>query len=351
MPNRIEQSYAILNKFKLPNGLYSASSQGDYSAMWLRDVFYILLPYLDKPCDTYEKGYHAILDIYRHYEGKLDYHIQNKPQHKHEYMHIRYDAETLREIPVEWNHKQDDVYGELLFGIAKGFEVGKKMFRDDKDHEITQKLVSYLGTLEYWQHPNASLWEEEDEVRSTSIGACVAGLEAIRDIVFVPQYLIDKGRAVLDELYPHESKLRQIDAGQLSLIYPYNLLDKDKAHTILFRVERALLRRNGVLRYIGDSYFSTREHDGRHLPLYHYYQSEAEWTMFLPWLSLCYMQLGDMSKANHYLDRTEKVMLPDGSLPELYYANSDTPNPNTPLLWSNSMYIQAAEMYDKLNKV
>ena len=48
-----------------------------------------------------------------------------------------------------------------------------------------------------------------------------------------------------------------------------------------------------------------------------------------------------------YIKKTEEVMLEDGSLPELYFANSDQYNGNTPLGWSNAMYILAKEELDK----
>jgi len=113
-------------------------------------------------------------------------------------------------------------------------------------------------------------------------------------------------------------------------------------------VETQLLRERGVIRYQGDSYYSTREHEGRHHELSFYYGTEAEWTFGLPWLTLCYLELGDLAKANYYIKRTEEVMLPDASLPELYFAKSKQYNRNTPLGWGSAMYILAKEKYESL---
>jgi phosphorylase kinase alpha/beta subunit len=60
------------------------------------------------------------------------------------------------------------------------------------------------------------------------------------------------------------------------------------------------------------------------------------------------MELGNISKAEEYIRRTEEIMLEDGSLPELYYSNSDKYNGNTPLGWANALYIIAKE---KLNGI
>jgi phosphorylase kinase alpha/beta subunit len=60
------------------------------------------------------------------------------------------------------------------------------------------------------------------------------------------------------------------------------------------------------------------------------------------------MELGNIEKAQEYIKRTEDVMLEDGSLPELYFANSNKYNGNTPLGWANSMYILAKESLEEL---
>jgi phosphorylase kinase alpha/beta subunit len=40
-------------------------------------------------------------------------------------------------------------------------------------------------------------------------------------------------------------------------------------------------------------------------------------------------------------------MLPDCSIPELYYSNSNRYNGNCTLGWANAMYILAKEKYEK----
>lgn len=348
MTDKLTQSYAILDKLRLDHGLYIASTGSQYQHVWIRDSFYMAIPFLNKECDTYERTYHAILDILRKYEWKLDIHTQQKPHFKHEYLHPRYSKDNLNEIEQEWGNIQHDSWGSVLFGIGEGIKAGKKMLRDEKDKEIIQKLVWYLDCCQYWIAADNGVWEEWEELHSSSIAACVAGLQAVRNIVEVPRELILKGYNTLANMFPVESADRQVDLAQLSLIYPYKILVEDDARLILNRIESMLLRSNGVIRYQGDSYYSTLEDKGRHLPLKEYYKHEAEWCFGIPWLASCQMELGNYRKAEKYIIKTEKLMLPDGSLPELYFAHSNKYNDNTPLGWSNSMYIQAKEKYNAL---
>ena len=345
MTDKLAQSYAMLDKLRLPNGMYLASTSSDYYYTWLRDTVYEVFPYLDKTCDRYEKTYHRILDMFREYEWKLDIHQTVKPVEQWEFIHARYDANTVREIDTPWGHIQFDSLGAVLFGIGEGIRVGKNIIRDDKDREIIQKLVGYLNCCEYWSTPDNGMWEEWQEVHSSSVGACIAGLQAVREIVFVPREMILKGYNTLSNMFPIESIDRPVDLAQLSLVYPYKTFFGHDAELIVHRVETLLLRKRGCARYLGDSYYATNEHEGRHLPLTNFYGYEAEWCFAKPWLALCHMELGNYEKAKQYIEETEDLMLEDGSIPELYFANSSKFNGNTPLGWCSGMYILAKEKY------
>jgi GH15 family glucan-1,4-alpha-glucosidase len=349
--DRLQQSYAILDKYRLHHGLYLASSSEHYKYTWLRDNFFISLAYLDKPCNTYERAFWRILDLFKEYEWKLNVHVHQKPILKHEYIHARYSAEDVKEIhDQEWGHDQNDIVGEFLWGIGEGIKRGKQMIRDERDKQIIQKLVWYLNTLEYWNDEDAGYWEENSEKRSSSIASCAAGLLNVSNIVYVSTDSIAKGFKTLYELFPAETPTRNVDLALLSLIYPYNLLPKNMAQEILHNIETNLLTSNGVHRYKGDSYFSTLEQShGRNHSKEFFYDTEGSWCMGFPWLSLCFQTIGELDKAKCYLEKSESVMLSDGSLPEIIMADG-TVNPNTPLLWGNSLYIQAKEGLDKLIK-
>ncbi|XJZ28062.1 glycoside hydrolase family 15 protein [Bacillota bacterium Lsc_1132] len=349
MGERLLNSYQILDSLRLPNGLYLASSSKDYEYVWLRDSFYMSLPFLNKNDSCYEKTYHRILDLFKEYEWKIDIHTRQRPREQWEYIHARYSAREVKELEVPWGHAQHDAIGAVLWGIGMGQKYGKSIIRDAKDHEIIQKLVWYLNCVQYWEDPDNGMWEEWREVHSSSVGACVAGLQAVREIVFVPRELILNGYKTLAALFPRESGDRPVDLAQMSLIFPYRILIGHDAQIVLQQIETHLLRERGVIRYQGDSYYSTIESGGRHHPLHHYFGTEAEWTFGYPWLALCNLELRNFSKARRYLEQTEKLMLEDGSLPELYFANSCSYNTNTPLGWGSALYILAKEKMERIN--
>ncbi|MGZ4160453.1 MAG: glycoside hydrolase family 15 protein [Neobacillus sp.] len=349
MNDKVFNSYQILDHLRLPHGLYLASSSRDYQYVWLRDSFYMSLPYLNQDNGIYELTYHRILDLFKEYEWKLNIHTQQRPVEQWEYIHSRYSASDLREIDSPWGHAQHDAVGAILWGIGMGEKRGKRLIRDSKDHEIVQKLVGYLGCVQYWEDADNGMWEEWREVHSSSVGACVSGLQAVRDLVFVPGEWITKGYQTLERLFPSESVDRPFDLAQMSLIYPYRVMTGADAKVVVEQIQAQLLRERGVIRYKGDSYYSTLEHEGRHYDLSYYYGTEAEWTFGLPWLALCHLELGNMEKANHFIKQTESVMLSDGSLPELYFAKTTTYNSNTPLGWGSAMYILAKERYEGMN--
>ena len=349
--NRLDQSYRILDELRLPHGLYLASPSDDYSYVWLRDSFYEVLPYLGDENGYYEQTYHRILDLFKQYEWKISIHTKEKPLDKWQYIHSRYTADDVCEIDEPWGHAQHDAIGAVLFGLAEGVRAGKPIIRDESDLGIIQLIVDYLGCCEFWHDRDNGIWEENEEVHMSSVGACVAGLEALNELnlAHVPDEWIQKGYDAIDNLFPRESASKDVDLAQLSLIYPFDILSEKQAKVITERVESALLRERGVLRYIDDSYYSTKEADhGRYLPKGSYIGTEAEWCMGLPWLSLIHLKLKDPHTAEQYLAQTESVMLRDGSLPELYYANTRYWNPNTPLGWGQALFILAKEALDDI---
>jgi len=349
----LQESYEVLERLRKSHGLYVASPSEHYRYVWIRDSVYISLPYRNKRNHKYERTYFRMLDLFREYEWKLDILCEQKPSLEWEYLHARYSADDVREIhEQEWGHVQHDMIGAFLFGIGWGVEHGKRMLRDRKDKDILQKIVQYLANVEYWQDPDNGMWEEWREVHASSVGACVAGLQKVKELGLaqVPEELIEKGMQTLDGLFPRESGDKDADLAQLSLIYPYQLYRGEKARTIVENIEAKLLRERGVIRYTGDSYYSTLEAEhGRGLPRERYVGTEAEWTFGLPWLALCHLELGNADKAREYLEWTESVMTKPGVLPELYFSGTAEPNPNTPLGWSSAMYILAKEAIEELD--
>ncbi len=334
----IEQHLHILKNLQYNSGLFAASSKKvntGYDKSWLRDNFYECLAFeVIGDWDTVEKTYEAILKIFLKHEYKIDYAIECKPQHKHEYIHARFHPETFEEFWEEWGNKQNDSIGAILFRIGELENHKKKNIIKNEDHiRIINKLVKYLESIHYWCDEDNGVWEENEEVHASSVGACVAGLKSVKRIpkINVPEELIEKGEETLKKLLPRESKTKFVDLALLSLIYPYNVVNKKQKEEILENVEYLLLRERGVIRYKNDHYYNKNSDR---------YSEEAEWTFGLSWLAIIYEHSGNKQKAQEFIDKALKATSPQG-VPELYFSNSPKHNANTPLGWSESLFIVA----------
>src|SRR3989344_5173752 len=311
------KSIAILQNLRYPNGLFAAAKKDvdtGYNMTWIRDNIYESLGF-EAVSNFSEviKTYQAMLDILLKHEYKIDHAIAKKPEHIYQYIHARYNPATMEEIYDEWGNKQNDAIGALLFKIGELEAKGITIIRHHNDERILRKLVLYLNSIEYWNDKDNGMWENEEEVHSSSIGACVAGLIKIRKIIDIDQKLVDemiaKGEKALRELLPRESISKPCDLAQLSLIYPYNVVDEEMKKIILRNVETYLVKGKGVVRYLNDWYYSDK--DGK----------EAQWCMGFPWLAIIYKQLGQLNKYTYYMRKTVEIMTDNHEVPELYYAN------------------------------
>jgi len=327
----LDTSIDILKQLQHPKGLFVAAldKRTHYSRQsWIRDCIYASLGFeATKNNKELVKTYHALLDVLKKHEYKIDWAIVEKPKHGWQYIHARFDPETFDEFSENWGNKQNDSIGALLFKIGDLESKGIKVLRNDDDRRIVQKLVYYLASIEYWHDADNGMWEENEEVHASSVGACVAGLKKISKIVNVPQPLIAKGVETLNAILPRESEKKETDLALLSLIYPYGIVSDEQKVEILKDVEDMLVREKGLIRYKGDMYFNR--------------EGEAEWTFGFPWLSIIYRMMNKPDKQAHYMRKTLEVLNDKGELPELYYAGSGNHNENTPLGWGQSLLVVA----------
>lgn len=335
----LKQHLKILKNLQAKSGLFSASKRNistGYGKAWLRDNFYECLAFeVIDDWDTVKKTYRAILDVFKKHEYKIDYAIAKKPEYTHQYIHARYNPENFDEFWEEWGNKQNDSIGCILFKIGELETIKKvKILEGNDDYRIIQKLVHYLSTLQYWNDPDSGMWEENEEVHASSIGACLAGLKMIKNVkgIEVSDELIEKGHQALEKMLPRESKNKFVDLALLSLIWPYKITDETQTKEILKNVEYHLVRKRGVIRYKGDHYYNKNPDS---------FSEEAEWTFGFSWLALIYEMLGRKKKAENFLKKEMKDVTKEGDIPELYFSNSNQYNENTPLGWSESLFIAA----------
>ena len=375
-----QKSISILKNLRHPNGLFSASKKNvstGYNMAWIRDNVYECLGLEGFEDELITQTYQTMLDIFLKHEQKIDNAILNPPSNKQEYLHARYFPHNLEESREEWGNKQNDMIGAFLFKISDLTQKGFKIVRDRNDIRILQKLVKYLDSISYYRDPDNGMWEENEEIHSSSVGACVAGLKKLRETkfimdekeatvttcelsatggtdgifnkksktnykkrtnkntnkkttkIYVPEELIQKGMDTLEVLLPRESVTKRADLALLSLIWPYEIATKEQAKQILKNVEEDLVREKGVIRYIGDKYYNEN--------------GEAEWTMGFPWLAIIHKKIRNRKKYKFYLGRSLSCQNKLMEMPELYYANSRIHNQNSPLGWAQSLLIAALE--------
>jgi len=312
-----------------PSGLFAASRmtiKTGYNLAWIRDNVYASIGLeAAKKYNDVKKTLRALLDILLKHEWKIDWAIKEKPRHHYQYIHARYDPVTMEEIWEQWGNKQNDAIGALLFKIGDLEQKGIKIVRNKNDLRILQKLVYYLESIEYWHDKDNGMWEMDEEIHASSIGACVAGLKKISKIADVPKDLIKKGENALNELLPRESETKEIDMALLSLVYPYNVVNSRQRNTILKNVEEKLVKDRGVIRFIGDNYYHRN--------------GEAMWTKGFPWLAIIYKNMHKPGKYAFYMRKATEAMNEKGELPELYYADGKEYNENCPLAWSQALFV------------
>lgn len=334
----IDKHLEILRSLQYDSGLFAASDptvSTGYDKSWLRDNFYETIAFeVVGDWNTVEATYKAILDVLIKHESKIDWAIENRPTESYQYIHARFHPLTFDEFWESWGNKQNDAVGCILFRIGELETHHKRTILTDESHvRIVNKLVRYLETVEYWKDRDSGMWEEDEELHASSVGACVAGLSAIAKLekIDVKPELIVKGKQTLNDLLPRESSRKFVDLALLSLIWPYNVATEEQAAQILENVEYHLLKDRGVIRYKGDQYYNKNPDQ---------YSEEAEWTFGLAWLAIIYEKRGESEKAFEYIKDLIAVDTPKG-LPELYFSNSSEFNDNTPLGWSESLFVIA----------
>lgn len=331
----MNKNLSILTNLRYPNGLFAAASKDvstGYNMSWIRDNCYAAIGLEDFDDELVEMTYHAMLNIFLKHESKIDQAIKNPPKDKMDYLHARYFPNSLDESKENWGNKQNDMIGLFLFKVGDLTKKGFKILRNENDKKIVQKLVYYLQSIDYYRDVDNGMWEENEEVHSSSVGACLAGLKKIKQVfkdIDVPKELIEKGQETLNILLPRESVTKKIDMALLSLIWPYNVATKEQAKQILENVEKHLVREKGVIRYESDYYYNQN--------------GEAEWTMGFPWLAIIYRQMKNKKKYDDYMEKSFSAMNKKGEMPELYFSKTDKHNENTPLGWAQSLLMEAVK--------
>lgn len=339
----IKQHLDVVKTLERKPGVFTASLDDTfYNKAWLRDIYFITLGFFETgDMETTKNAAAALLAVFVKHKDKINWAIENKPHEAWQYIHARFHPETFEEYWEEWGNSQNDAVSEVLNLLVTLELMDESVTKTKDDKEMVQKIVDYLVAIEYWGDDDNGIWEENLEVHASSIGSCVAALKKANEIDWldVPPVAIERGEHALRALLPRESVSKFTDLALLTLIYPFNVTTEEETLQILKDVEYHLVKERGVIRYKMDRYYNNNI-DG--------FSEEAEWCFGLAWLAIIYAERGDKERAYYYLRRAKNAVTPDGVVPELYYSNTDTPNPNTPLGWAESMYVVALQKVKEL---
>jgi GH15 family glucan-1,4-alpha-glucosidase len=338
---------AVVRSLQKPSGVFTASAHTvatGYDKAWLRDIYFMTLGFLETgEIETVQKAAKALLSVFVKHKDKINWAITHKPHETWQYIHARFHPETFEEYWEEWGNSQNDAVGEVLNILVELELRGASVIETEEERAMLQSIIDYLIALEYWHDADNGIWEENMEVHASSVGSCVAALKKAKqlDWLNVPEDAIAHGEAVLRALLPRESRAKFADLALLSLIYPFAVTTEAETIEILRNVEYHLTRDKGVIRYKLDRYYNNNE-DG--------YSEEAEWCFGLSWLAIIYAERGEKEKAYYYLRQARATVTPQGLVPELYYSHTERPNDNTPLGWSESMYVVALKKVQDLEQ-
>lgn len=356
-----------MESLRRENGAFIASPSHPYRAMWLRDTLYATYAYFF--LDDFEKlraGLWVVFDYLRGEDEpgrrgqkrKIKRRIASPVDIAGGFIHIKCDADTLVEITDDagangWKHHQLDWIG-LLFRIVAELDLSNiRIIRDQGDIEILQLLVYYLRSVEYWEHPDYSMWENCQLRHAISIGAIVDGLTALKSRrltqVDIPDPLVHYGQQTLDKILPYESRdscdrphhRHCCDAGQLMLLWPHQVMvNPDRAQEVLLRIVdghtaedgefHRLRRRHGFQRHWGDDYYRSTEGE--------YIGVSAEWPLFYFLLSIIYSDRHEHYYAGYWFGEGCNTIV-NGAISEAY--QNGRPNPHTPLALAHAIALIA----------
>lgn len=264
-----------LEEFQHKNNLFPAAIGSKNELMnkyfWLRDNYYVYLAANPLPKLKIVQAFQKIIDYNKKLKKfeKFDYTSLIDSKH----IHPVYN-ENLEEITGEWAFVQNDAVGNVL-----------EVLCEEKDKHRADLIIKYLAAIEFWNCPDSGFWEEGKELRSSSLAACLRGLESYRNNFEdnkKTREMLNKGYKSLKNILPNETSTRESDLALLSIIYPgklnHNIITKELKQKIIENI-MPLVGEYGVKRYIGDKWdgIDWSLGEGR----------EMQWTMGVPWLYLC----------------------------------------------------------------
>jgi GH15 family glucan-1,4-alpha-glucosidase len=247
----------------------------------------------------------------------------------------------------EWWDFQTDGYGTWMWALATHL---RRHGGDPQPYRAAVALTArYLS--EVWQQPCYDWWEEHPGDRHVStLGSIDAGLRAALEFGLLDEDDADRvvrARRELHQLMAAHGRPAghlvkslggsEVDGSLLALIAPFEVVDGAIAQATLAAVERDLVRRHGVYRYQGDTFYG----GGR-------------WPVLAAFHGLALVTEGRHREACEALKWIASTASPAGYLPEQVGDPLLHPQRHlewvrrwgpvaSPLLWSHGMYLVLAD--------
>lgn len=395
----------------LPNGLFpAASGMGEefevtgYRNIWVRDNVQVAFAHFQLgKIDPAVKCMKALLGFFQKHRHRFEQVVDgvSEWQDPMKRPHIRFNGESLEELPEKWAHAQNDALGYFLWFYAVLVDAGA-MPVWAIDWELLALMMRYFEVIRYWEDEDSGHWEESRKVSASSMGIVCEAIRKWIDLIdrTIPegimrlnqaQYAISieevrslyrKGNDELARILPAEciqedaTKYRRHDAALVFLCYPINGVSRDLSECILDEVAEHLMGDHGVRRYRGDSYWCADykdlfSPDQRSVDFSDNLESrdrllkpgtEAQWCIFDPAMSCAYgvhvasdlrrgqgwnerawgKQLKHLKRSLSQLTHRDHSKGPY-RCPESRYLHKGewTPNDITPLLWTQANLMQA----------
>lgn len=247
-------------------------------------------------------------------------------------LHAKYSVQTKSTVvgDHEWGHLQIDAISLFLLTLAQMTASGLQIVRNFDEVAFVQNLVYYIEVG--YRIPDYGIWERGDktnqgicELNASSIGMAKAALQAMNDvgdlfsdgskgsIIHVLPDEVQQCAAVLASMLPRESFSKEIDAALLSIIaYPaFAVEDPDLVQLTRATIVDTLLGRYGCRRFLRDGYKTALEDPNRlyymNSELQKFEDIECEWPVFVCYLMLDAMFIGDEEASNAFWEQLQSV--------------------------------------------
>ncbi len=282
---QVLEAHGSLTIRPLASGLFSASPLTDFSkgtnyhAAWTRDNVHVAYAHLanGRP-EVAANTAKALATFYQTQRVRMQAIIRDPPikQTAMNRPHVRFDGDTLQELPQDWSQAQNDALGYFVW-LYVTLALRGVLRVEDLDFELLADFVGYFRAIEYWSDEDSGHWEEAVKVEASSIGAVVAGLRQVCEFCRLAaaaehrqfggviseggrqritetltgsgvEDLTRCGEQALAQILPAEcvqddpQKARPYDAALLFLIYPLSVVDDEMADAIVNRTVQAAPR-------------------------------------------------------------------------------------------------------------